>query len=375
MVDQFFSALSKRQAMLLLTSLAFGGSGAIEAYAHLEPAEEELLRHRAQALIQVPREKRVPLLVKEMKRLVAHRRRHLVGADPKRIAQILKAERPMVIEVVLGALSSDLALAVRAALGNPSPTKLQRDVKPEVLSLVRWKLEDALRAGLPHVGSFRFTDIMVMPSREILALVDRMGARVLATAVAGLGVDERERLLGKLTPDQRVLAARAAEVGAERRLSEADANLAFEIHGGLNQPSLCLHSAGAQRLIRACYAQSADFAARFASRHQDELGAVLSRWLRDEKRRPVKGDGGRRDIVEQLERLAQKGVIDRPMRLPPPAKATALVANNSAPSAAIRRNSSPLQPIPRRKQASGRSEESTEAPSPPKRGGPSGRSR
>lgn len=318
-MEQFFTSLSKRQTMLLLTSLAFGGSEAVEAYEHLDPAEEELLKHRAEGLQQIPRDKRIPLLVQEIKRIVTQRRRQLASAEPKRLAALLKNERSAMVEVVLNALPADLAAAVRAEMGNPPAVKLLRDVKPEVLSIVRWKIEDSLRAGVAQVGSFRFTDVMTLQQRELLAVADRMGARVLATAVAGLG-DEMPAFLAKLPPDQRVLASKAAEAGAARRLTEKDARLVLDMHGALENPSLGMRSAGAQRIMRAALAQSPEFAKTFAERHQGDLGKLLVRWFREEKGKPVKGDGGRMDIVEQLERLAQKGVVDRPMRLPPPVK-------------------------------------------------------
>jgi hypothetical protein len=319
-VEQYFTSLSKRQTMLLLTSLAFGGSEAVAAFDHLDPSEEELLKHRAQSLLQIPRDKRIPLLVQEIKRLVTQRRRQLASAEPRRLAALLKRERGSIVEVVLNALPGDLAAAVRNEMGNPPPIKLQRDVKPEVLSIVRWKLEDALRSNAPQVGSFRFTDLLMMQQREILAVADRMGARVLATAIAGLNDEERTAYLGKLPPDQRTLAARAAEAGAARRLTEKDARLVLEMHGAIENPSLGLRSAGVQRIVRACYAQGGEFAQRFAERAQGDTAKLIARWMREEKGKPVKGDGGRLDIVEQLERLAQKGIVDRPMRLPPPAK-------------------------------------------------------
>ncbi|HEY0881335.1 MAG TPA: hypothetical protein VGD87_07385, partial [Archangium sp.] len=176
-MEQFFTSLSKRQTMLLLTSLAFGGSEAVQAYEHLEQNEEELLKHRAAGIAQIPRDKRIPLLVQEIKRLVTQRRRSFGSADPKRLAAILRKERPTLVEVVLNAMPADLATAVRVELGNPSPLKLIRDIKPDVLSIIRWKLEDALRSNAPQVGSFRFTDLMTMQQRDIFAVADRMGAR------------------------------------------------------------------------------------------------------------------------------------------------------------------------------------------------------
>ncbi|MCA3013029.1 MAG: hypothetical protein INH41_11610 [Myxococcaceae bacterium] len=337
-MEQFFASLSKRQTMLLLTSVAFGGSDAIAAYAHLSADEEELLKHRAQGLLQIPREKRIPLVIQEIKRIVTARRRQLGNADPKRLAALLSKERAALVEVVLRALPSELAEACRAELG-PRPTvKLTREVRPDILSIVRWKLEEGLKKGAPQVGTFRFTDLLTMSPREVISICDRMGARVLATAVAGLSDADRESFLGRLPPDQRTLAARAAEAGRARRLSEADAKTVLELHGALEDPSGGLRSAGAQRVVRASVAQSPDFAQRLGERHAGhELGKVFRRWLKEEKGKPVKGDGGRLDIVEQMERLAQKGVVDRPLRLPPPMR---------LPPAALGGPPPMLQPVP-----------------------------
>jgi hypothetical protein len=103
-------------------------------------------------------------------------------------------------------------------------------------------------------------------------------------------------------------------------LTEKDARLVLEMHAALENPSQGMRSAGVQRIARACVAQSPDFAQRMSERFQgqSDLGKLLVRWVKEERGRPVKADGGRLDIVEQLERLAQKNIIDRPMRLPPP---------------------------------------------------------
>jgi hypothetical protein len=351
-VEQFFTSLSKRQTMFLLTSLAFGGSAAVDAYEHLNPEEEELLKHRANSLLQIPREKRIPLLVQEIKRLVTQRRKLLASADPKRLAALLSKERKALVEVVLNALPSDLADAVRGELKTPDSVKLRRDVKPEILSIIRWKIEDALRQSAPQMGSFRFTDLLTFQQRDVLAIADRMGARVLATAIAGLAEAPRAEWLQKLPPDQRQLAVRAADAGATRKLTEKDARMVLEMHGGLENPSDGMRSAGVQRIVRACLAQSPEFAQRMVERHQGELGKLITRWIREERVKPIKADGGRTDIVEQMERLAQKSVLDRPMRLPPPMRPAPQLSEASPPAErppAERSVSRVLSAIPQRK--------------------------
>lgn len=351
-MEQYFASLSKRQTMLLLTALAFGGSDAIGSFEHLSPEEEELLKHRAQGLLQIPRDKRIPLVIQEIKRLVMARRRQLANADPKRLAALLSKERGALVEVVLRALPSELADACRAELPPRPGVKLAREVRPDILSIVRWKLEEGLKQGAPQVGTFRFTDLLMMPQREIISICDRMGARVLATAVAGLSDADREAFVSKLAPDQRALANKAAEAGKARRLSEPDAKTVLEIHGALENPSNGMRSAGAQRVIRASVAQGAEFAQRLVERHlTGDIGKVLQRWLREEKNKPVKGDGGRLDIVEQMERLAQKGVIDRPLRLPPPMKPPAMAPPPGLQPPPARRSQSLSQVMPPRNEA------------------------
>lgn len=318
-MEQYFASLSKRQTMLLLTAVTFGGANCIEALDHLPDEEAELLKHRAQALLQIPRDKRIPFLVQEIKRLVTARRRQLASADPARLAKVLFGERHALVEVVLRALPSQIADPVRKEVKS-EPVKLQREVRPDILSIIRWKLEDAIRQSAPKgAGLFKFSDLLTLQSRELLTIADRMGARALATAIAGLPDADRDTFLAALPPDQKSLAQRASDAGKSRKLTEEDSRTVLEMHNAIKEPSAGMRSAGAQRLARAALAQSPEFAARLLERNAGEFGKLLIRWMREERNKPVRGDGGRMDIVEQMERLAQRGVIDRPMRLPPPA--------------------------------------------------------
>ena len=317
-MEQYFASLSKRQTMLLLTAVTFGGAECVEALDFLPDEEAELLKHRAGSLLQIPRDKRIPFLVQEIKRLVTARRRQLATVDPARLAAVLGKERNAMVEVVLRALPSQLADSVRKDVPG-QPVKLQREVRPDVLSIIRWKLEEAIRGAAPKgAGAFKFTDLLMLQSRELLTIADRMGARALATAIAGLPDAERDAFLAPLPPDQRSLAQRASDAGKARKLTEEDSRTVLEMHNALKEPSVGMRSAGAQRLARAALAQSPEFCARLIERNPGDFGKLLIRWTREERNKAVRGDGGRMDIVEQMERLAQRGVIDRPMRLPPP---------------------------------------------------------
>ncbi|MCY1076230.1 hypothetical protein [Archangium lansingense] len=318
-MDQFFTSLSKRQTMMLLTAITFGGQEGVAALEHLPEEEAELLQHRAQEILQIPRDKRIPLMVQEIKRLVKDRRGQLWSADPERLAGLLKRERGALVEVMLRALPAQLAEAVRAHLPNTGKVKLTREVRPQVLDIVRWKLEERLsREASAHVP-FKFTDVLLLQTRELLTMCDRLGARVLGPSLAGIPDTAREPAFAVLPPHLRQLATRAVTANAPRKLAEEDAREQLDQYGGLDSLAAAIRSAGVHRLARASVAQSAEFASRLVEKHRSEFGQVLAKWVREERSKPTtRGDGGRTDIVTDLERLAARGLIERPVRLNSP---------------------------------------------------------
>ncbi|MBL8949391.1 MAG: hypothetical protein JNK82_01350 [Myxococcaceae bacterium] len=332
--------------MLLLTAVTFGGNESVEAFDHLPDEESEILKHRARGLLEIPREQRIPLLVQEIKRLITARRRQLGSGEPPRLAKVLENERSALVEVILKALPVTLAVAVRKEMPQRAPVKLKREVRQDILSIVRWKLEDALKEASPKVGVFKFSDLLTLQQRDLLTICDRMGARALATAFAGLNDEEQAKVFNALPPDQKSLAQRASEAGKTRKLTEGDSRTVLEMYGAVENPSAGMRSAGAQRLARACLAQGQDFAVKLIDRHTGELGKLLSKWVKEERHRPIRGDGGRGDIVEQMERLAQRGVLDRPVRLPPPPNAPPPAP---AVAKAISNPGQVLAPVPQRK--------------------------
>ncbi|MFN0064364.1 MAG: hypothetical protein ACKVPX_17785 [Myxococcaceae bacterium] len=317
-MEAYLSSLSKRQTMLLLTTVTFGGPEGAEALEHLPDSESELLRERAAGILGIAKEQRVPLLVQEMRRLMAPRQGLLAAASADQVAEILKKERPALRRTLLKALPRTLSEAVRKELGEDAPAA-QRDVRPEILAIVRGKLEEVVGEAAASRGGFKFADVLVLASRELLTLSDVLGARALGPSIAGLSAEERTAFLSVLPPDQRPLATLAAELAVNRGLGPDDARVMFDLHGGMGQPSACLRSAGIHRLARACLAQSPEFGQRVVARHPGEFGAKLSEWLRHERTKQVnRGDGGRTGVVDELNRLAAQGLIEKPIRLPPP---------------------------------------------------------
>ncbi|MCY1045159.1 hypothetical protein OV208_27845 [Corallococcus sp. bb12-1] len=348
--------------MMLLTAVTFGGQESMAALEHLPDDEGALLRHRAQEILQIPREKRLPAVVQELKRLMKDRRGQLWTADPERLAALLQRERGALVEVTLRALPGNMADAVRGHLP-PSRVKLTREVRPQILDIIRWKLEEALaREVAGQSAGFKFADVLNLQTRELLTVSDRLGARVLGPALAGLPEGDLTGFLEALPPDLLQLASKSVAANAPRKLPEDDARAQITLHEGFNRPAGAIRSAGVQRLARACVAQSPEFAARMLEKHRGEFGQLVAKWVREERSRPTaRGDGGRTDIVMDLERLAVRGLIERPVRLtapprpsavlppPPGARKAAPPEGRSAPPAPPARQGAPAaRPAPGR---------------------------
>src|SRR5262245_8480316 len=113
MLEDQLSSLTKRQSMLLLTAVTFGGQESLAALDFLPDEEAALLRHRAENILKMPRERRIPLLVQEIKRLYVPRRGMLWATAPEQLAQLMLRERPALRRVLLKALPAGLADSVR----------------------------------------------------------------------------------------------------------------------------------------------------------------------------------------------------------------------------------------------------------------------
>lgn len=344
--DSFFTNLTKRQSMLLLTAVTFGGAEGVAALAHLSEEEEELLGERAGQLMSVPRDRRVPFLVQEIKRLVVGRKGggELRGASAEQVIALLREERPSLAAVVLRALPGPLAEPVREELGLQS-RKALREVKPEVLAVLRFHLERRLHSLSPRGAQFLMADVIGLSARDLLTLADHLGGDELGPALAGISPGARDAILKELPAEQRAVVQRGLRRAAGRPMSESEAELVVDEQVG-DDPRHAVRRAGLRRLVRACLAESGEFASRLAERHRDELGRMVVHAIRLERGAGFSRDGNRltAEVLEKLEQLAEQGLVERPVRLPPPpVKKSPTPPPPPAPAPAAR-TSRPAQP-------------------------------
>lgn len=318
-MDAFFAGLTKRQAMLLLTAVTFGGQEGVEAFAHLPDDEAELLQDRARQLLAIPREPRVRFLVQEIKRLITTERLDVLRfADPKSVVEVLRKERPAMVEVLLRALPAGVADEVRTTLALPV-LQLKREPRRDVLAVIRWKFEEQLARKAPQATAFSLNDLLVLPSKDLLHLADVLGARSLSNVLAPLPQPEREEVLKKLAPEQRPIAAKPVDPRAVQKLTTDRARTILEKHFRSLEPKRAVRMMGVRRIAKACLAQSGELASRVIEQHRDDFGRQLAHFVSEERQKGLRGDtGARNEVLNELAKLCARGVVERPLRLPPP---------------------------------------------------------
>src|SRR5512137_1990091 len=93
--QQIYQSVGRRDAMLLLTSIFFAGSQAGELFEFLPDETTTRLNEHAEKLLALPREKRLALLVREMRRLMSIRTTfRLEGVDPSWLIAGFRGEKP-----------------------------------------------------------------------------------------------------------------------------------------------------------------------------------------------------------------------------------------------------------------------------------------
>src|SRR6185503_1199923 len=108
----FFDPLDTRETMLLLTTL-IAGSEETAVFRHLPDAQRQRVQQKADALLALPSEKRVPFMVHEMKQTLGFSGlRGVEKVDPSWILHGLRGESARVVACVLITLPPPTVRAV-----------------------------------------------------------------------------------------------------------------------------------------------------------------------------------------------------------------------------------------------------------------------
>lgn len=334
----------------MLTTLAFGGSQASELWQLLPDEAQGPLAEKQQKLDEIPREKRVQLMVRELKGLMSFRSvKGLDGVEPSWLAAGFKGESPRVIAAVLMYLPSSLTKQIVARLPEgvqqalPSREEM-KGVPLEVIKLVRARF-DAKFIAMPLEGelqSLAFSDLVLLSAKELIVLIRNIGADEIACAFLAVGKRALAEFLSKLSPsdaEELVAAVRRADVkdgmelkaaqtflgkiltGAPPSSSRVGPNTGGVPRAGGNTSGIAFantdelfQKAGLYRLARAIVVDEPLPVRQVVQRFPRAHGRLLLEYLERVKERELDEALTRRlrdQILDVLVNLSRRGKIDQ----------------------------------------------------------------
>ncbi len=302
----FFEPLNERETMLLLTTLTVAGGGELALLERLPADSRARVQAKAQALLAIPTEKRVPFMVHEIKQALSFKGlRGVEKVDPTWLIQGLKGESPRVVAAVLISLP---APTVRAVLEKLPPGIRQRlppkdemkRVPLELVRSVRQIFESRFNAmPAPSPKGFAFRDVVQLEKAELYKLMRSLGLVELGQAFVSVGkmaLAELCRRLPREKAEELILAVRGASQvdipeikSAQRFLSRVVVNF--------SDTEEFFQKAGLWRLAKASLVEDVAFRAAFRQRLPREPGQLFESFL---DKATELGDFGE-DVLKRLQ--------------------------------------------------------------------------
>ncbi len=284
----FFEPLDQRETMLLLTTLTVGGSGETGVFERLPADARGRLQEKAQTLLAIPTEKRVPFMVHEIKQALSFKGlRGVEKVDPSWLLQGLRGESPRVVAAVLVSLPTP---TVRSLLEKLPPGIRQRlpakdemkRVPLELVRSVRQIFESRFHAmPRPSAKGFAYRDVIQLERAEIYRVMRDLGLIELGQAFVSVGKMALAELCRRLPRDKAeelILAVRSASQvdlpdlkTAQRFLSRVVVNF--------DDTEEFFQKAGLWRLAKASLLEDAAFRASFRQRVPREAGQLFESYL------------------------------------------------------------------------------------------------
>ncbi|HEY4222341.1 MAG TPA: hypothetical protein VGO62_13395, partial [Myxococcota bacterium] len=212
--------------------MSFGGSQGKELLAFLPDEDAQLMAQKAQKLDEIPKERRVPLMVRELKQMMTFRAvKGLEGVEPSWLSAGFKGESPRVIAIVLMHMPSSISRQVIARLPEPVRAALpeREELKQIPLSLVKLVRArfDAKFASMPlerDVAELQFRDLVLLTAKELVTVIRHVGADEIASAFLAVGKRALAEFLTKLAPDdaeELIAAVKRADIKDQMELKSA----------------------------------------------------------------------------------------------------------------------------------------------------------
>ena len=298
MLARLLHPLDRRQQTLLLTMLSFsGGAQSKELLLLLPDADAAALGEKVQGLEDIPREKRVALMIRELKQMMTFRAmKGLEGVEPSWLAAAFKGESPRVVAIALMHLPSSLARQITARLPEAvkqamPPRDQLASVPMPVVKLVRARF-DAKFASMPlerDVVDLRFRDLMLLTAKELVIVMRHVGADEIACAFLTVGKRALAEFLGKLSPgdaEEMIAAVKRADMKDQMDLKAARGFLAKEL-GSFSNTDELFQKAGLNRLARAISIEDALYVRQLSQRFPRAHGRLLGEYCARTQESPL----------------------------------------------------------------------------------------
>lgn len=323
MLARLLHPLDRRQQTLLLTALSFGGSQGKELLALLPEEEQALLLQKAQKLEEIPREKRVPVMVRELKQMMTFRAtKGLEGVEPSWLAAGFKGESPRVVAIALMHMPSSVSRQIVARLPDavreamPSREEL-KDVPLPVVKLVRARF-DAKFATMPlerDLGELRFGDLVLLTATELVTVARHVGADEIASAFLAVGKRALAEFLNRLPAEdaeELIAAVKRADLKDQMEVKAARGFLA-KVLGTFKTTDELFQKAGLYRLARAVSVEDPVVIRQLSQRFPRAHGRLLGEYLARVREGGLDGLQARRlrdQMLDVVVNLARRGKID-----------------------------------------------------------------
>ena len=324
MLARLLHPLDKRQQTLLLSMMTMAPTQAMDDLRFLPEEEAVVFREKMEQLAEIPSDKRVPLMVRQLKQLLAFRHRTgLEGVEPSWLIAGLKGESPRTVAIVLLHMPSSVSRQIIARL--PAPV---REAMPERAELFKLPLEliklvrsrfDAKFASMPsdrELDALRFVDLVIVSAPDLLTLIRKLGSQELASAFVAVGKRALAEFLRRLPPDsaEEVLAAvKRLDPEDEMDLKSAQTFIAKVLGNFANTDEL-FQKAGLFRLARALDGLDALLIRQVSQRFPRAHGRLLAEYLRKAAQLrpedPAVQAALRDQTLDVLVDLSRRGKID-----------------------------------------------------------------
>jgi len=325
MLAPLLHPLDREQSALLLATLTFGGHEGLQLLDCLSEEAAAPLKAKSQKLLEIPKERRIPLMLRELKQYMQFRHtRGIEGVDPSWLAAGFRGESPRVIAAALMHMPASLARQIVERLPPelkselPSRSEFQK-VPLQILKMVRARYDEKF-ASMPvvdsEIRSLSFKELVVLEGKELVAVCRAVGIDELAAAFAAVGKRALAELLARLpknNAEELIAAVRRVNVADVEELKVAQKFLSRVLDGFTHTEEL-FQKAGLYRLAKAVAYEDSEMVRQLCQRFPRAHGKLLMDYIAKTKemKESLSEERAQRTqdaILDQVKELAGRGKI------------------------------------------------------------------